>query len=270
LSPGVLNGTHRWLVRARLWRLILSQSTEGWWDASPNTAFVLEARATAETKQLPPTLVARVMRVLGSVTEAVVTEDIAGIGDTNEGALDDALASDGATTAHERSSMSGVDESVAPAEAVAESSRRVSMSPRRSAAMTRAAAISDCPLTCSVAAITGSLPRRLAHVRAQDASIAVSRVWTTMLCISMLERLNNSWIWGDGCVPERSPCMRTPAANLMLTRALFTLFCAAATCTPKMSAPSWTVRLAALRQLRAFVQTCTDTPHHVMATRRCA
>jgi hypothetical protein len=69
LSPGILNVGRRWLPRARLWRLILDQSPEGWWDASSTSAFALEARALSETEQLPPTLLARLAEMFSGAAE---------------------------------------------------------------------------------------------------------------------------------------------------------------------------------------------------------
>jgi hypothetical protein len=162
---------------------------------------VLESRAATETKDLPATLLSRVLTVMGGVAEAVVTSDdndIIGGDDRHDdasSALDDVLSDE----AHAKGTKAdGVDESLAPEHATT-SSPRAAASLRRTASVTRAAAIADCPLTCSVSAITGSIPRRLSALRAADASIAVTRVWTTMCCIASLERMTTSWIWGDGC-----------------------------------------------------------------------
>lgn len=50
----MLGGTNllkrsRWYERARLWRLILLQSREGWWDPSPGVAFGLLAQYVRPT-----------------------------------------------------------------------------------------------------------------------------------------------------------------------------------------------------------------------------
>ena len=42
LSPGILNSAKKWLPRARLWKLILSQNTAGYW-----CVFRVHRRATA-------------------------------------------------------------------------------------------------------------------------------------------------------------------------------------------------------------------------------
>ncbi len=59
--------------------------------------------------------------------------------------------------------------------------------------------VTDCPVTCSVDAITASIPRALSRL-AIDTSTArtLRRVWTTMCCISVLERLIVCYVWGDG------------------------------------------------------------------------
>jgi hypothetical protein len=191
LSPGVLNSTHRWLVRARLWRLILSQNTEGWWDASSTTAFACEARAAAETASIKPTLL---MRLVGLVRAAV--ETAAESGGTFETALEGAARHDTGATS--------LDDILASGEQGEESVRIVqrtksSLAPSDNADADAGMAM-DCPLTCFPSAIVTSLPRRLVRLREADPAVEEVRVWTTLCCISVLERMNNSWIWGDGCV----------------------------------------------------------------------
>jgi hypothetical protein len=243
-SPiGTLNGSKRWLVRARLWRLILSQNTEGWcaaaaarvrtavtplahelsplhapdarharrWDANSTTAFACEARAAAETQDLPATLFSSIMTALGAAAQGGDDDDIRHADGSS--ALDDFL--DSTQQAHVRASVQGVDESLAPEEARTPRS----MSLRRSASMARAEALDDCPLSCSASAITGSMPRRLSKLRADDASVEVTRVWTTLCCISVLERMTTSWLWTDGC--ERAPgVLCLPSVALLLTTCL--------------------------------------------------
>jgi hypothetical protein len=68
---------------------------------------------------------------------------------------------------------------------------------RRSEAAAQASG-SDCPLTCCTAAIAASMPRSLAALEAED--MATTRVWTTLLCIAVLERMSTCWIHGDGNV----------------------------------------------------------------------
>jgi hypothetical protein len=162
---------------------------------------VLESRAAAEMKELPATLMTRVLTILGTIAQATILEDTDDDGrrDDASTALDDVLGT--GDQAHAKSSKDGVDQSLAPEDAT-NTPRSASL--RRIASMTRAASINDCPLTCFVSAIAASMPRRLSALRTSDAAVELTRVWTTMLCISVLERLNNSWIWGDGCVRDAS------------------------------------------------------------------
>ena len=60
------------------------------------------------------------------------------------------------------------------------------------------AVANDDPLECNAAAIVASMPPRLVRVAMQDNSINVSRVWTTLCCMCMLQELPFGWIWGDG------------------------------------------------------------------------
>jgi hypothetical protein len=46
------------------------------------------------------------------------------------------------------------------------------------------------------------MPARLAAVKTADPSVDVIRVWTTLCCVSSLQRLNVSWIWGHGDLYE--------------------------------------------------------------------
>ena len=54
----------------------------------------------------------------------------------------------------------------------------------------------DCPLTNYNTSVTDIMPNRLAHLEVHG--VDVNRVWTTMCCISLLEDLPFSFIWGDG------------------------------------------------------------------------
>ena len=205
MSPGILNGTQRWLVRCRLWRLILSQNAQGYWDASTTTAFVLEARDAKETQEVPPTPMQKLLTLLGAAAEVLANAD-----DNDEDgarhesdatAMDDIMntVSDARAARRTKSGITVVDASDDgdPNTPRVSSPRRSSM-PRRSVSFARAAALTDCPLSFSVSAISRSMPRALVRLRMEDSSINVVRVWTTMLCIYVLEKMNVSWIWGDG------------------------------------------------------------------------
>ena len=204
LSPGVLNGTHKWLIRCRLWRLILSQNAQGYWDASTTTAFALEARDAKETQGLPPTPLQQLLSLLGGVGAAIVqAEEDDGDGarhENDETAMDDIMTSiNDARDA--RRTKKGIDifDSGGGEDAGGDpSALRMPSLLRRSVDKARAAALMDCPLSCSVSAIPRSMPRALAQLRLEDPSINVERVWTTLLCICVLERITVSWIWGDG------------------------------------------------------------------------
>lgn len=166
LSPGVLNGEHRWLQRARLWKLILSQSRGGYWDASSTTAFALEARPASETKRLPRELLSRLSDMLSG---AAAAED--------DGA-DDLPGPDG-----------GGANAAADAFAAALEAEEVLSSPDAHQDIT------DCPVTCPKAAISDSMPRAL---RALGPDAQAARVWCTLCCLAVLERMNTCWIAGDG------------------------------------------------------------------------
>ena len=209
LSPGVLNGTHKWLVRCRLWRLILSQNAQGYWDASTTTAFALEARDAKETQELPPTPIQRLLTMLGSVAEMVANagdDDDDGARHENDAtAMDDILstASDARNAQRTKSGIHAAEEEpvgsrLSGNDTPCTPSLRRSSVPRRSVSMARAAALTDCPLSCSVSAIGRSMPRQLRRLRTENPSINTERVWTTTLCNCVLEKMTNSWIWGDG------------------------------------------------------------------------
>jgi hypothetical protein len=200
LSPGILNVGRRWLPRARLWRLILSQSPEGWWDATSTSAFALEARALSETERLPPTLLSRITDMLsGAAEEAaeLATGGGAAAGDMLDGGrragagADDVLGAAGNAgdeTRTERARVAADMEPVGDAKIADDGNAEASSS----------STLLDCPLTCYPDAIAASMPVRLARVGAEEPGMDVLRVWTTLCCIAMLERLNVSWIFGDG------------------------------------------------------------------------
>ena len=156
-----------------MWKLLLSQSTEGFWNASSTTAFALEARDPLETANLKPTLLEKLKQALSSAAEEVEDEH----GDVTEAAMQ-ALQGAG------RNDEPEVEDAAQPATSAA--------------AHPKADAVHDDPLTCSASAIVASVPVRLAALRLADPSIDVVRVWTTLCCVAHLQRLNVSWIWGDG------------------------------------------------------------------------
>ena len=185
LSPGVLNGRTRWLQRARFFKLVLAQSPEGWWDATTTVAFALEARSPSEVKAAPVTLLDRLRNRVGEILEVYEEENRHG----NSAAVRTLVRAD--TTAVHRGDVGS---------AVLEDPE----TPRTPFADDMPA---DDPLACSAASLVASIPRRLAALQAEDANIDASRVWSTLCCITMLQELPVSWIWGDGDLylsPERT------------------------------------------------------------------
>ena len=163
------------------------------------TAFVLEARPTRETEHVKETLLSRIAGALGAVAEAGADlNDDGGFDDDRDDARRENDAIEGIFSAMRDAALprSSSAKQAEHAEQLArlESSRAL----RRSMSLTAAAEIKDCPLTCCVTAIVETVPRRLVALQAADAGINASRIWTTLCCISFLERINVSWIWGDG------------------------------------------------------------------------
>ena len=193
LSPGILNGRTRWLVRARMWKLMMvrvlrfgshfctlrllvmlsqAQNTEGYWDPTSTVAFSLCARAGAETASLDRSLREKLRDFLGSLTEAFEEADNEGDGDITD-TLEQFMS-------EQHDNLHGNDALVAQLAAASE------------------AVANDDPLECNAAAIVASMPPRLVRVAMQDNSINVARVWTTLCCMCMLQELPFGWIWGDG------------------------------------------------------------------------
>jgi hypothetical protein len=201
-SPGVLNGTHRWLTRARLWRLILSQSTEGYWEASTTSAFAVEARALEEIEDVKLTFMKRMSLMCGALAaEAAELADGGsdGVGfdsHNEESALDDAL------TAGQQAKRTGKGESEDMKPVGVAAGTKPELSRSFSLLMQSRATIQDCPLTSSAEALTSSMPVRLAAVAEADPDAQVHRVWATMCCCAALQRMNMSWIFGDGLIYE--------------------------------------------------------------------
>jgi hypothetical protein len=169
----------RWLQRARLFKLILSQRADGSWDVSSTAAFSLEARPSSETKRLPRKLGSRLRDTLFGMVAAAEEAD----GD-DENALQ--APGHGASSALD-DVFSGIAAEHPEAEA--------SVSPPDAHP-----GLIDCPVTCSKEAVVESMPRAL---RVLGPDVQVSRVWCTLCCISVLQRMNVSWIAGDGDIYEK-------------------------------------------------------------------
>ena len=179
-----------------MWKLLLSQSTEGCWEASSTTAFALEARDPLETANLRPTLQERLRQALSNATDEVREDD----GDVAEAAM--------------QALRSGDEPDAGDAKAATDMGASAKAEPE-------ADAVRDDPLTCSVSAIVASIPVRLAALHVVDPSIDVARVWTTMCCVAHLQRLNMSWVWGDGdtcACPNAGAAPARPACPLQRAR----------------------------------------------------
>ena len=144
------------------------------------------------------TLLSRIMGALGAIVEAGADFDDDGVdGDRDDdrrenNAIEDVFAAMRDAVLPRTSSARAAERSDSLQRA--ESLRAL----RRTQSLAIAAEIEDCPLTCSVSAIVEATPRRLVALQAADPSINASRIWTTLCCIAVLERMNVSWIWGDG------------------------------------------------------------------------
>lgn len=141
------------------------------------------------------TLLTRLASAVGAVAEAGLELDVEGGDDERDDARRENNAVEDLFAAMRDAALPRSD-SAAGARTLdrAESSRAL----RRTESLVAASHITDCPLTCSVAAIVEATPRRLVALQAADAGINASRIWATLCCISVLERMNVSWIWGDG------------------------------------------------------------------------
>ena len=208
VGPGTLNTKSKWLLRARLFKLIFSQSPDGFWDCSMTTAFALEARSAKEVEELKPTLLLRIRTVLGSLAEAGLEDD----DDDGAGRRD----GDGAGDVLVDAIDPRVSREELPDDMRGVADEHPSTGPkslRRLQSISRAQKLLDCPLSCSPNSIREAMPRRLAKVRSAHPDIDVLRVWTTMCCISMLERLKWCWLW---CVAFRICRVAFPNSLLSL------------------------------------------------------
>jgi hypothetical protein len=194
ISPGILNVKSSWLVRARIWKLILGQNTEGYWDANQSSAFALEARPPEEMARLTPTLITRVSDFFRGAAQALGDE-----GEQTGGhVLTEAIASS-------RASVAGTTFKESDMREMRSSSSVCGVNEPASAT------VFDCPLTNSPASILATVPRVLLACEADDASINVARVWATMCCISLLERQRIAWLWVRGLLAALR-CASAPRA----------------------------------------------------------
>jgi hypothetical protein len=222
VSPGSLNGRSRWLLRARFWRLLLSQTQEGFWDCSDNVAFALQARDAAEVATVPPSLLTRIRNLFGAAAEAFDEGDTPGHKDEACNgaveALTEELQRDG-DSRRMRASDGAHDAAELPPGKPAPAGARGFSAGGSSAPSVKAG---DDPLACSVDAIIGSIPVRLLALKRDHPHMDVLRVWTTLCCCSLLQELPVSWIWGDGArlvcplapPPARRDTPHRPAGDL--------------------------------------------------------
>ncbi len=171
--------------QARLFRLILTQNTKGYWDASSTVAFAVLARTATEVAELKSTWLDRLKERLSDVADLAedVLSDGVGSAVRDRGGEQDLVGQQRSLASHK--SMARSESSVA-------------------AAVTQE--VSDDPLVCFPGAIAAAMPRRLAALLDVDADLdreRLERVWCTLTVIAVLETLNINWLWGDGDVyPE--------------------------------------------------------------------
>lgn len=240
LSSGILNTATHWLRRARLFKLILSQHADGYWDATTSTAFALEARPIAElNSRLKRTFFERLSGLLSCVAmEALDVFDDGGqfegrremegfedLGEELQGGGDTPHAEDHPPDEHKSASKHGV---TVPRQ----HSRAQSL-------LARAAVIDDCPVTAVPQSILEAMPHSLAAVHQVDPDAQLARVWSTLCCIAFLEREPVCW-----CVLVM---ILRHAFALLLTSALFILqsapgFTGTVISTRLLSAQSWMLR----------------------------
>ena len=178
LSPGVLNTRDDWWVRARLCKLILSQSKEGYWDSSDTVAFALEARSSEEVADVMPHLLERLKDKLAGA--GVLAKDLMHSG------------------VHRLSSSNAADEVDL---ALRPSSRRSRLRHHSlTASVPYLDESNDDPLWCNPRAIHASMPLRLDALRKGDPrnELELDRLWTTLCCCSFLQSLSVSWLATDG------------------------------------------------------------------------
>ena len=216
ISPEVLNMRNLWLQRARMWKLILSQRTDGSWAASSTTAFALEARDAAEIVDLPQSCFGRLKDSLSAGAEAfeedrdIVEAATQGWG-TERPRGEAEPASPTAPTTQQTAMGKG--------DVTTRLQALVSMNATMASDDTQQLlSSSDCPLTCSASAVTRSMPGRLRALLEGDPDIDAERVWTTLCCAAMLQRQNACWIWGDGDIYAEEEWTIVDAAFAWLSR----------------------------------------------------
>ena len=165
----------RWFERARVWRLILSQSRDGSWPASNTVAFALRARPAAEVAASPP--LTRFARAL------LILQD----GD--------------AANCHERHASRGA----AAASALPPPRASSAPLPIADTHLDDGFAGDDCTLAgCTRAALLAPMPRPLAAL-VDSPGADPTTLWATLCAVTFLRRVNVSWL----ACSESSPVQHT-------------------------------------------------------------
>jgi hypothetical protein len=236
VSPGSLNGRSRWLLRARFWKLVLSQTRDGYWDCSDNVAFALQARESQEVAAMPPSLLMKIPDFFGAAADAFDEKDHGhedeGFNAAVEALTEDFQAGERRKLRHD-STLDFAAEDAQPGSARAVRASEHAPSPTQAQTRRRSTLIqydptppdtpldkhsssspfgvsaSDDPLFCTVDAIASSIPPRLRAVQREHPHVDVLRVWTTFCCCSLLQEFPVSWVWGDGA--RLRPLAQPPA-----------------------------------------------------------
>ena len=154
---------------------------------------MLEARAAHEVDELPKSFLKRLLDVVRSMFETMADAEAAGDEES-------AVAVDGKRDQDDLDDLfefheEGEDE-------MDDETPRVKQRAKRRPA-------TDCPVTCSADAIVVSIPHALTKLATDvPSAVKLRRVWTTMCCIAVLERLVVCWLWGDGeAYPPEERCV---------------------------------------------------------------
>ena len=210
LSPHVLDGKNKWFVKARLWKVILSQAPDGYvssshapsshveliptcsprhcryWDATRSIAFALEARPAAETAQIKPTWLERMKSRLAGAGDVALALGVDN-GDSGPGGTDDLGEIGDDQDVQDDDFEDGQPDWLQEGE------------------------FEDDPLQCRARTVLAAMPRRMRAMRLELAAAAaaygapagvgsldLNRVWTTQCVIALLESINVCWLATNG------------------------------------------------------------------------
>ena len=154
---------------------------------------MLEARAAHEVDALPKSFFKRILDVVRSMFETMAEAEAAGDEES-------AVAVDGKRDQDDMDDLFEFHEE--GEEEKDDETPRVRQRAKRRPA-------TDCPVTCSADAIVLSIPKALTKLATDvPSAVKLRRVWTTMCCIAVLERLAVCWVWGDGeAYPPEERCV---------------------------------------------------------------